>query len=81
VWWTDLVSGVAYASRDQRMPTTSATDRAPVVGLVAAIGSSTPTNKVADMSAAQSDSMQWLFLLLALGLIGEVASRRMRGAS
>ena len=81
VWWTDLVSSVAYASRDQRMPTTSATDRAPVVGLVAAIGSSTPTNKVADMSAAQSDSMQWLFLLLALGLIGEVASRRMRGAS
>jgi hypothetical protein len=33
------------------------------------------------LSGNPSDSMVWLFLLLTLGLIGEIASRRLRGAS
>jgi len=79
-WWTGLVSSAASAPRIPRATGTISTDEAPMIGLVAAIGSGTsaalsnPAGKPADMRA-------WLFVLLALGLTGEVASRRLRGSS
>jgi hypothetical protein len=66
------------------MPRTTAktsTDEAPMIGLVANIGSATPLGVSSGVPENQSDPMVWLFVLLALGLIGEIASRRMRGAS
>jgi hypothetical protein len=79
-WWTGLVSSAAYASRIPRATTATAADEAPVVGLVAAIGSAR-TSAVSSLSAQPLDWMIWLFALLALALIGEITSRRLRGAS
>jgi hypothetical protein len=81
LWWTGLVSSVAYAPRVPRTAVTIATDEAPMVGLVSAIGTSTPEAAMSSLSGNRSDWMTWLFVLLALGLVGEVASRRLRGAS
>jgi hypothetical protein len=81
VWWTGLVSSVAYAPRVPRGTASTATDEAPMTGLVAATGPSTPAGAVANLSGKPSDWMASLFLLLAVVLIGEVASRRLRGAS
>jgi hypothetical protein len=80
-WWTGLVSRVAYARRVPSGTITTSTDDAPMIGLVAAIGPGTPASAMSNLSGQRSDLMAWLFVLLALGLIGEVASRRLRGAS
>jgi hypothetical protein len=80
-WWTGLVSSVAYAPRVPRSTALTASDEAPMVGLVAAIGPSTPAGAAANLSGKPLDWMAWLFVLLTLGLIGEVASRRLRGLS
>ncbi len=79
LWWTELVSSVAYAPRVPRA-TASSSDEAPMVGLVAAVRPGTSSGAMASLSGKSSDWMAWLFVLLALGLIGEVASRRLRGA-
>jgi hypothetical protein len=81
LWWTRLVSSVAYAPRIPRITSTMSTDEAPVIGLVASIGPGTPAEGMARLSARPSDWMIWLFVFLALGLITEVASRRVRGTS
>ena len=81
LWWTGLVSSVAYAPRISGATSTTPTDEAPMVGLVAAIGPRTPAEAISNLYRQQSQWMPWLFVLLALGLIGEVASRRVRGAS
>jgi hypothetical protein len=81
LWWTRLMSSVAYAPRTPRTTSTRSTDEAPMIGLVTAIGSATHVEARSSLSGNQSDSMVWLFVLLTLGLIGEIASRRMRGAS
>ena len=81
-WWTGLVSSVAHAPRIPRGATAfTSTDEAPMAGLVASIGPATSASARADLSRSQSDWMAWLFVLLSLGLIGEIASRRLRGAS
>jgi hypothetical protein len=80
-WWTGLVSSVAHTPLVARSATTISTDEAPMIGLVAAIGRATPAAAIAHGSGSQSYWMAWLFLVLALALVGEVASRRMRGAS
>ena len=80
VWWTGLVSNVAYAPRVPRAATSAPTDEAPMVGLVAAIGPSVPTRAMSSLGGNPSDWTTWLFVLLALGLVGEVASRRLRGS-
>jgi len=49
--------------------------------LAAAIGPGTSLESMSNLSEKASDWMAWLFALLALGLIGEVASRQLRGAS
>ncbi len=81
LWWTGLVSRVAHARRVARWTTTTSTDGAPIIGLVGAIGPSTPASGMANLPGKPSDLMAWLFMFLALALIGEVASRRLRGAS
>jgi hypothetical protein len=81
LWWTELVSSVAYAPRLARAESKVATDEAPMIGLVAALGPATRSESTAMLSGQSSDWMVWLFALFALGLLGEVASRRLRGAS
>jgi hypothetical protein len=80
LWWTGLVSSVAYAPRVPRATATTATDEAPMIGLVAGIGASAPEGAASRLSGNRSGWMTWLFMLLTLGLIGEIASRRLRGA-
>lgn len=79
-FWTGLVSRVAYAPRAPRPSTTAREDQAPMIGLVAALGSKALSRPSTNLSGGQSGSMILLFALLALALIGEVASRRLRGA-
>lgn len=81
VWWTGLVSSVAYAPRVPRATATTASDEAPMVGLVAVIGPSTPAGAMASLSGKPADWIGWLFVVVALGLIVEIASRRLRVAS
>jgi hypothetical protein len=80
-WWTGLVSSVAYAPRVPRVTTTTSTDEAPLAGLVAAIGPATPAGGISNLTGRASEWIAWLFVLLALALVGELASRRLRGSS
>jgi hypothetical protein len=80
-WWTGLVSSVAYAPRVAREAVATPIDEAPMIALVASIGPATSGSAIANLSGSQSDWIAWLFVLLALGLMGEIASRRLRGAS
>jgi hypothetical protein len=80
LWWTRLVSSVAYAPRIPRTTSTISTDEAPMIGLVTAVGSASGVEAGSGFSGSQSVSMVLLFVLLTLGLIGEIASRRLRGA-
>jgi len=80
-WWTGLVSRVAHAPLVTRAADSTSADEAPMIGLVAAIGAATPVEAIAHASGMPSYWIAWLFLILALALTGEVASRRMRGAS
>jgi hypothetical protein len=81
VWWTGLVSSVAYASRVPRATVSASTDEAPMIGLVAVIGPGTSAGTIVKLTGKSVDWMMWLFVLLALGLVAEIASRRLRGAS
>jgi hypothetical protein len=80
-WWTGLVGSVAYAPRLPRAAGTTSTDEAPMAGLVAEIGPSTPEGAMSSLARRRSDLMASLFVFLTLGLVGEVASRRLRGAT
>src|SRR5687768_1047202 len=81
LWWTEVVGSVAYAPIVPRQTTDGSSDEAPMTGLVNAIGPGMPASSIAGLTGDSSDSMSWLLVLLALGLIGEVASRRSRGVS
>ena len=81
IWWTRLVGSVAHALRVPRATTTTQTDEAPMIGLVAVLGPSAGFRDVANFAGGRSGWMAWLFVLLPFILIGEVASRRLRGAS
>jgi hypothetical protein len=81
LWWTELVSRAAYATRIPREPIAIATDEAPMIRLVAAIGPRMPTAAMANLSTNTSERFAWLIVLLGVALIGEVASRRLRGAT
>jgi hypothetical protein len=78
VWWTGLVSSVAYAPHVPRSATMTPTDEAPLAGLVAAIGPNTSLGATPNLPGGTSDWRAWLFVLLAFALLGEVASRRQR---
>ena len=77
-WWTRAVSSVAYAPSVSHSSIVS--DAAPVAGLIAALGppSSQPSASLA--SKAGSISLWLLFAILSLSLLGEWASRRLRGS-
>jgi hypothetical protein len=79
--WTALVSRVAYAPRVPRPGVTAREDQAPMIGLVAALGPNAQSRAAVKLPGGQSGAMLLLFSLLALALIGEVTSRRLRGAS
>jgi hypothetical protein len=81
LWWTRLVSSVAYAPRIPRATSTLSTDEAPMIGLVAAIGAGRSPGSMLNLPGQSPDWLAWLFGILALGLLGEVASRRLRGAA
>jgi hypothetical protein len=78
-WWTGMVSSVAYAPRSRLAGAATSPDDAPVAGLVAAIGPRTVGSGVAEEAVNPTHWMTWLFTLLSLALIAEVASRRLRG--
>ena len=78
-WWTGLVSSVAYAPRVPITQKTVTTDDAPVADLVAAIGPARAETSVANIGPNPAHLTAWLFALLSLLLLGEVASRRLRG--
>ncbi|MEO8577528.1 MAG: hypothetical protein ABI556_12540 [Gemmatimonadales bacterium] len=78
-WWTRAVAGIAYAPRVAN-PILPRSDAAPIAGLIGSLGEPTPHEAASLASAAGSVSLWWLFALLSLSLLGEWASRRMRGA-
>jgi hypothetical protein len=79
-WWTGLVSTVAYASLSPRSVRKQSTDEAPTAALVAAVGGATP-GATADMGERSSDRAALLFVLLVVGLLSELSSRRLRGGA
>jgi len=79
-WWTELVSNVAYAPRVALAPLTGDVDDAPVAELVSALGLPSGQGDVAGGGLSRSHWLAWMFALMAIALIAEVASRRLRGA-
>jgi hypothetical protein len=79
-WWTKAVAGVAHAPRLSGTSMVPADhDPAPVAGLVDALGPPSAAAGPNLASAAGSISLWWLAAALALCLLGEWASRRLRG--
>lgn len=81
LWWTRLVSSVAYAPRIPLTRRTISTDQAPMAELAVALGPVTPARRSTAFSENRVNWFAATFLLLAFGLAGEVTSRRLRGAS
>jgi hypothetical protein len=85
LWWTDLLSKVAYAAEAPRPSSVATTaldtdDEAPLADLIASIGPASP-DVSAHLSGTTWSWMIALFLLLALALLTEVTSRRSRGVT
>ena len=78
-WWTKAVAGVAYAPRIQGATADPGYDAAPVARLVGTLGPPTTGQGASLASTAQSISLWWLAAALALCLLGEWSSRRLRG--
>ncbi|MFI5207026.1 MAG: hypothetical protein ACHQU8_00800 [Gemmatimonadales bacterium] len=75
-WWAGLVASVAHVGRIT-MPRSSQLDESPLASLVECLGPAT-TPALADATSRVSSA--WLFAALAALLLGEWASRRLRGA-
>lgn len=81
-WWTGLVSSVAYAPRLPRAATNATPDDpAPLADLVASVGPGNSSGLISGLTGNSPNLRVWLFVLFAAALIGEVASRRTRGAA
>jgi hypothetical protein len=80
VWWRWLVSSVAYGPRVLHAKGSTLTDGAPLLHLVSAIG---PSATIAMMipRGRSPERSDWLFVLVALGFIGEITMRRLNGAA
>jgi hypothetical protein len=78
-WWTRSVASVAFAPTVRSSSDAAALDPAPVAGLVGALGASSAARGPGLASAAASISLWWLAAALALCLLGEWSSRRLRG--
>ena len=85
--WTRLVSDVAYAPRVRRVTGASGNtamlrdDAAPMAELTASVGLRSSGNASAITRSGRIDWTVLLFVILSLTLMGEVASRRFRGAA
>jgi hypothetical protein len=77
-WWTRAVASVAYAPVITHSAGSS--DDAPVARLIAALGPPSASRGATVASAAGSISLWLLFAILSLSLLGEWASRRLRGS-
>jgi hypothetical protein len=75
-WWADLVARVAYTSRVTH-PASPAIDEAPYARLVERLGS--PVSAGVAGRASRVLPIAFLFAVLALALLTEWASRRLRG--
>jgi hypothetical protein len=80
MWWSGLLSSVAYAPRIPRVMAPAVVDEAPTASLISAIGPRTEQSNVPDLQSSKSRWIIWLFIILAVGLVSETASRRLRGA-
>ena len=76
-WWAGLVAGVAYAGRITRQPA-PITDEAPLATLIDRLGPA--SGPPAGPGPGLAISRAWLFGLLAVVLLLEWSSRRLRGA-
>ncbi|MFL5599673.1 MAG: hypothetical protein ACJ78I_04685 [Gemmatimonadaceae bacterium] len=79
LWWTELVSSVAYAPVSTGRAV--ATDDAPLADLVAAVGASNTHGFAGNVPLTQSTWSFWLFVLFAVALAAELMSRRLRGTA
>jgi hypothetical protein len=80
LWWSNIVASVAYAPRISRTINEGA-DAAPLASFVAAVGPSSSASSASNAAANVQRWPMWLFLLIAVALLAETASRRLRGAS
>jgi hypothetical protein len=80
-WWSRAVASVAYAPavRSTAENLGESADNAPTAGVIDALGPTSSRVGPSLASAAASISLWWLFAALALCLLGEWASRRLRG--
>jgi hypothetical protein len=79
-WWSRLVAAVAYAPLVPRTSAPSAVDETPLASLIGALGPAAPFD---EQLAPRTDGARitWmLFGLVVASLLGEWASRRLRGA-
>jgi hypothetical protein len=80
-WWTHAVASVAYATRiSNPLATDSALDGAPFAKLIASLGQPVAHLTVIGAPLSASISAKWLLALLAMCLLAEWTSRRLRGA-
>ena len=78
-WWAGLVASVAHVGRVPESPV-APVDEAPLASLVDRLGPPAAPAAPALTASAASVPSSWLFAALAALLIGEWASRRLRGA-
>jgi len=78
-WWSSAVSSVAYVPRT-RSRSTAGLDDAPLARLTAALGPRSPADAASLAQGAGPLPLWLLFVLLSVSLLGEWASRRLRGA-
>jgi hypothetical protein len=76
-WLAGLVAGVAYTPRSPLV--VAGLDPAPLASLIALLGPRAEI-RVADGGSTTDPSIWWVFALIAVGLLVEWASRRLRGA-
>jgi hypothetical protein len=78
-WWTRTVAAAAYAGSTPRAGDAGVTSPAPLASLVAALGPAAPAPDAGIMSRAGGVPLWLLATVLAACLLGEWASRRLRG--
>lgn len=78
-WWTRAASSVAYAPAVEGSTRIADKDDAPLASLVADLGPPSSIQGPSLTSAAAAVPLWWLFIGLATCLLGEWASRRLRG--
>lgn len=78
-WWTRSIASIAYAPRFSER-SLAVGDAAPGAALVAALGPSSANTSLSPGTTTGTIPFWWLFALLCATLLGEWASRRLRGS-